>query len=148
MSRKCQRCAQKLPTFWKKTPTFLEKSPTFFKKRQTFFLLSLEEIKRKLRCLSSTPRKQESKAVNQQILKRYSHARTPTRITAIFVFLLSQPSQKSLQRSLFQFIARTFRTYFNTSWKTPRFFLLMSVPYSIAKLFILSSKMRPKLSLV
>ena len=144
MSRKCRRYAQKLPTFWKKTPTFLEKSPTFFKKRQTFFLLSLEEIKRKLRCLSSTPRKQESKVVNQQILKRYPHARTLTRITAIFVFLLSQPSQKSLQLSMFQFIAHTFRTYFNIFWKTPRFFLLMSVPYSIAKLLIFSSKMPPK----
>ena len=87
-------------------------------------MLSLEEMKRKLRCLSSTPRKQESKVVNQQILKRYPHARTPTRKTAVFVFLLSQPSQKSLQRSLFQFIARTFRTYFNTFWKTPRFFCL------------------------
>ena len=148
MSRKCRRYAQKLPTFWKKTPTFLEKSPTFFKKRQTFFLLSLEEIKRKLRCLSSTPRKQESKVVNQQILKRYPHARTLTRITAIFVFLLSQPSQKSLQLSLFQFIARTFRTYFNTFWKSLRFFLLISTPYSIAKLLIFSSKMRIKLPLV
>ena len=145
MSRKCRRCAQKLPTFWKKTPTFLEKSPTFFKKRQTFFLLSLEEIKRKLRCLSSTPRKQESKVVNQQILKWCSHARTLTRITAIFVFLLSQPSQKSLQLSLFQFIARTFRTYFNTFWKSLRFFLLIPAPYSIAKLLIFSSKMRIKL---
>ena len=87
-------------------------------------MLSLEEMKRKQRCLSSTPRKQESKVVNQQILKRYPHARTLTRITAVFVFLLSQPSQKSLQLSLFQFIARTFRTYFNTFWKTPRFFCL------------------------
>ena len=104
-------------------------------------MLSLEEMKTKLRCLSSTPRKQESKVVNQQILKWCSHARTPTHITAIFVFLLSQPSQKSLQLSLFQFIARTFRTYFNTSWKTLRFFLLISAPYSIAKLLIFSSKM-------
>lgn len=67
-----------------------------FQETSDVFLLSLEEIKRKLRCLSSTPRKQESKVVNQQILKCYSHARTPTRITAIFVFLLSQPSQKFL----------------------------------------------------
>ena len=107
-------------------------------------MLSLEEMKRKLRCLSSTPRKQESKVVNQQILKWCSHARTLTRITAIFVFLLSQPSQKSLQLSLFQFIARTFRTYFNTFWKSLRFFLLISTPYSIAKLLIFSSKMPPK----
>ena len=82
--------------------------------------------------------------MNQQILKWYSHARTLTRITAIFVFLLSQPSQKSLQLSLFQFIARTFWTYFNTFWKTLRFFLLISAPYSIAKLLIFSSKMPPK----
>ncbi len=119
-----------------------------FQETSDDFLLSLEEIKRKLRYLSSIPRKQESKVVNQQILKRYSHARTPTRITAIFVFLLSQPSQKSLQLPLFQFIARTFRTYFNTSWKTLRFFLLISAPYSIAKLLIFSSRMRPKLPLV
>ena len=147
MSRKCRRCAQKLPTFWKKAPTFLEKSPTFFKKCRTFFALARRDEK-EAALLVSTPRKQESKVVNQQILKRYPHARTLTRITAIFVFLLSQPSQKSLQLSMFQFIARTFRTYFNTFWKTPRFFLLMSVPYSIAKLFIFSSKMRPKLPLV
>ena len=101
-------------------------------------------MKRKLRCLSSTPRKQESKVVNQQILKRYPHARTLTRITAIFVFLLSQPSQKSLQLSLFQFIARTFRTYFNTFWKSLRFFLLISTPYSIAKLLIFFVKNAPQ----
>ena len=127
-----------------KTSHVLEKNSHVFQETSDVFLLSLEEMKTKLRCLSSTPRKQESKVVNQQILKRYPHARTPTRITAILVFLLSQPSQKSLQRSLFQFIARTLRTYFNTFWKTPRFFLLMSVPYSIAKLFIFSSKMLPK----
>ncbi len=122
-----------------KTSHVLEKNSNVFGKishvfqeTSDVFLLSLEEIKRKLRCLSSTPRKQESKVVNQQILKWCSHARTPTHITAIFVFLLSQPSQKSLQLSLFQFIARTFRTYFNTSWKTLRFFLLISAPYSIA----------------
>ena len=133
-----------------KTSHVLEKSSHVFGKishvfqeMSDVFLLSLEEMKTKLRYLSSIPRKQESKVVNQQILKRYPHARTLTRI-AIFVFLLSQPSQKSLQLSMFQFIARTFRTYFNTFWKTPRFFLLMSVPYSIAKLLIFSSKMPPK----
>ena len=105
-------------------------------------------MKTKLRCLSSTPRKQESKVVNPQILKWCSHARTPTHITAVFVFLLSQPSQKSLQLSLFQFIARTFRTYFNTFWKTLRFFLLISSQWRIAKLLIFSSKKPPKLPLV
>ena len=143
-SRNCQRFApktshvleKKLQRFWKNLPRF--------SRNVGRFLLSLEEMKTKLRCLSFTPRKQESKVVNQQILKRYPHARTLTRITAIFVFLLSQPSQKSLQLSIFQFIARTFRTYFNTFWKTLRFFLLMSVPYSIAKLLIFSSKMPPK----
>ena len=134
------RFGKKLQRFWKNLPRF--------SRNVGRFLLSLEEMKTKLRCLSSTPRKEESKVVNQQILKYYSHARTPTRITAIFVFLLSQPSQKSLQRSMFQFIARTFRTYFNIFWKTPRFFLLMSVPYSIAKLLIFSSKCPPKLPLV
>gem|GEM_PF-923873 len=134
------RFGKKLQCFWKNLPRF--------SRNVGRFLLSLEEMKTKLRCLSSTPREQESKVVNQQILKWCSHARTHTHITAIFVFLLSQPSQKSLQLSLFQFIARTFRTYFNTFWKTLRFFLLISAPYSIAKLLIFSSKMRPKLPLV
>ena len=90
------RNEQKMSEMRPKTSHVLEKnsnvfgkSPTFFKKRRTF-LLSLEEMKTKLRYLSSIPRKQESKVVNQQILKRYPHARTLTRITAIFVFLLSQ----------------------------------------------------------
>ena len=146
------RNEQKMSEMRPKTSHVLEKNSNVFGKishvfqeTSDVFLLSLEEMKTKLRCLSSTPRKQESKVVNQQILKWCSHARTPTRITAIFVFLLSQPSQKSLQRSLFQFIARTFRTYFNTFWKTPRFCLLISAPYSIAKLLIFSSKMRIKL---
>ena len=147
-SRNCQRFApktshvleKKLQRFWKNLPRF--------SRNVGRFLLSLEEMKTKLRCLSFTPRKQESKVVNQQILKWCSHARTPTRITAIFVFLLSQPSQKSLQLSIFQFIARTFRTYFNTFWKTLRFFLLISSQWRIAKLLIFSSKMRPKLPLV
>ena len=147
-SRNCQRFAPKTSHVLEKNSNVFGKISHVFQETSDVFLLSLEEMKTKLRCLSSTPREQESKVVNQQILKWCSHARTHTHITAIFVFLLSQPSQKSLQLSLFQFIARTFRTYFNTFWKTLRFFLLISAPYSIAKLLIFSSKMRPKLPLV
>ena len=147
MSRNCQRFAPKTSHVLEKNSNVFGKISHVFQETSDVFLLSLEEMKTKLRCLSSTPRKQESKVVNQQILKCCSHARTPTHIPAIFVFLLSQPSQKSLQLSLFQFIARTFRTYFNTFWKSLRFFLLISTPYSIAKLLIFSSKMPPKIPL-
>lgn len=145
---KTSHVLEKNSNVFPKTSEKIWKISHIFQETSDVFLLSLEEIKRKLRCLSSTPRKQESKVVNQQILKWCSHARTPTHITAIFVFLLSQPSQKSLQLSLFQFIARTFQIYFNIFWKSLRFFLLISVAYSIAKLLIFSSKMRIKLPLV
>jgi len=135
------------PRFGKKLQRFWKNLPRFSRNVGRFFALARRD-ENEAALLVSTPRKQESKVVNQQILKYCSHARTPTHITAIFVFLLSQPSQKSLQHSLFQFIARTFRTYFNTFWKTPRFCLLISAPYSIAKLLIFSSKMPPKLPLV
>lgn len=145
---KTSHVLEKNSNVFPKTSEKIWKISHIFQETSDVFLLSLEEMKRKLHCLSSTPRKQESKVVNQQILKRYPHARTPTRTTAVFVFLLSQPSQKSLQLSMFQFIARTFQTYFNTFWKTPRFFCLYLPHIASQNSSFFRQKCPPKLPLV